>query len=51
LRRRLHIHSRRISYRYAHLAERDAGLDFVDLRQLMRAALQTNNDVQMTEVL
>ncbi|KIM89615.1 hypothetical protein PILCRDRAFT_812439 [Piloderma croceum F 1598] len=31
--------------------ERDAGLDFVDLRQLMRAALQTNNDVQMIEVL
>ena len=31
--------------------ERDAGLDFVDLCQLMRAALQTSNDVQMIEVL
>ena len=30
---------------------RDAGLDLVDLRQLMRAALQTSNDVQMIEVL
>jgi abelson tyrosine-protein kinase 1 len=29
----------------------DAGLDFVDLRQLMRAALQTNNDVQIIGVL
>jgi hypothetical protein len=28
-----------------------AGLDFVDLRQLIRGALQTNNDVQMIEVL
>jgi abelson tyrosine-protein kinase 1 len=31
--------------------ERDAGLDFVDLHQLMRAALEMNNDVQMIEVL
>lgn len=31
--------------------ERDAGLDIADLRQLMRTALQTSNDVQMIEVL
>jgi len=31
--------------------ERDAGLDLVDLRQLMRTALQTTNDVQMIKVL
>jgi abelson tyrosine-protein kinase 1 len=31
--------------------ERDAGLDFIDLRQFIRSALQTNNDVQMIEVL
>lgn len=31
--------------------ERDAGLDLVDLRQLMRTALQTSNDAQMIEVL
>jgi len=34
-----------------HQNEVDAGLDTVDLRQLMRAALQTSNDVQMIEVL
>jgi abelson tyrosine-protein kinase 1/abelson tyrosine-protein kinase 2 len=31
--------------------EHDAGLDLVDLRQLMRTALQTSNDTQMIEVL
>lgn len=31
--------------------ERDAGMDFADLRQLMRTALQTNNDAALIEVL
>jgi abelson tyrosine-protein kinase 1 len=44
------IHARLHTYRKKE-NERDAGLDFVDLRQLIRAALQTDNDVQMIEVL
>ena len=31
--------------------KRDTGLDFIDLHQLMHTALQTNNDVQIIEVL
>jgi hypothetical protein len=44
------IHARLHAFRQKE-NERDAGLDLVDLRQRMRAALQTNDDVQMIEVL